>query len=147
MSYRNPRYTYVSHAPYYQSLIDSGVKAGQQIEQNRKTAIAKEEAEQERKRKINDARVNAARGANQAYVTTGVQSNTYGNKTTKGAIGNYFANTGAEVGDLTMRTTGPDAPCEAEGNCAELTKRLATLRNAPAVIKDFTEMMLVTLQL
>ena len=142
MSYRNPRYTYVSHAPYYQSLIDSGVKAGQQIEQNRKTAIAKEEAEQERKRKINDARVNAARGANQAYVTAGVQSNTYGNKTTKGAIGNYFADTGAEVGDLTMRTTGPDAPCEAEGNCAELTKRLATLRNAPAVIKDFTEMML-----
>jgi hypothetical protein len=135
MSYRNPKYTYQSHASYYQNLIDAGVKAGSKITENENT-------KKETARKINQARVGASRGANQAFVTKGVQSNTYGNQTTKGAIGSYFENTGPLIGDLTMQTTGPDAPCEANGNCAELTSRLATLNKAPGVIKDFTENML-----
>lgn len=135
MSYRNPKYTYQSHASYYQNLIDAGVKAGSKIIENENT-------KKETARKINQARVSASRGANQAFVTKGVQSNTYGNQTTKGAIGSYFENTGPLIGDLTMQTTGPDAPCEANGNCAELTSRLATLNKAPGVIKEFTENML-----
>lgn len=135
MSYRNPKYTYQSHASYYQNLINSGVKAGQQIDKNI-------EDRKEKQEKINAARVEAGRGANQSHVTTGVQSNTYGNEVTKGAIGNFFTGTGGLVGDLTMQVTGPDAPCQKTGNCAELNARLATLEKAPEEIKDFTERML-----
>jgi hypothetical protein len=135
MSYRNPKYTYQSHASYYQNLINAGVKAGSDIADQEKDI-------REEKQKVNAARVEAGRGANQTHVTTGVQSNTYGNEVTKGAIGNFFTGTGGLVGDLTMQTTGPDAPCNKTGNCAELNARLATLKKAPEEIKDFTERML-----
>ena len=132
MSYRNPKYTYQSHASYYQNLIDAGVKTGLDISEQ-------ERAAKEEKQKINAARVEAGNGANQAYVTAGAQSNTYGDQTTRGAIGDFFTGTGQIVGDLTMQTTGPDAPCNRTGNCAELNARLATLNKAPEVIKDFAE--------
>lgn len=135
MSYRNPKYTYQSHASYYQNLIDAGVKTGLDISEQ-------ERENKETKQKVNAARVEAGRGANQTHVTTGVQSNTYGNEVTKGAIGNFFTGTGGLVGDLTMQTTGPDAPCNRAGNCAELNARLATLNKAPEEIKQFTESML-----
>jgi len=135
MSYRNPKYTYQSHASYYQNLIDAGVEAGADIADQEKDA-------REEKQKVNAARVEAGRGANQTHVTTGVQSNTYGNEVTQGAIGNFFTGTGGLVGDLTMQTTGPDAPCNRTGNCAELNARLATLEKAPEQIKEFTETML-----
>ena len=135
MSYRNPKYTYQSHASYYQNLINAGVKAGADIADQEKDI-------REEKQKVNAARVEAGRGANQTHVTTGVQSNTYGNEVTKGAIGNFFTGTGGLVGDLTMQVTGPDAPCNKTGNCAELNARLATLKKAPEEIKDFTERML-----
>ena len=132
MSYRNPKYTYQSHASYYQNLINAGVKTGLDISE-------RERADKEEKQKVNAARVEAGRGANQAYVTAGSQSNTYGDQATRGAIGEFFNGTGGIVGDLTMQTTGPDAPCNRTGNCAELNARLATLNTAPEVIKDFTE--------
>ena len=132
MSYRNPKYTYQSHASYYQNLINAGVKAGADIADQEKDI-------REEKQKVNAARVEAGNGANQAYVTAGSQSNTYGDQTTRGAIGNFFTGTGPIVGDLTMQTTGPDAPCNKTGNCAELNARLATLNKAPEVIKDFAE--------
>lgn len=135
MSYRNPKYTYQSHASYYQNLINAGVKTGLDISE-------RERADKEENQKINSARVEAGRGANQTHVTTGVQSNTYGNEVTKGAIGNFFTGSGGIVGDLTMQTTGPDAPCNRTGNCAELNARLATLKKAPEQIKEFTETML-----
>jgi len=138
MSYRNPKYTYQSHASYYQNLINAGVKAGADIADQEKDI----QDEKELNQKVNAARVEAGRGANQAHVTTGVQSNTYGNEVTKGAIGNFFTGTGGIVGDLTMQTTGPDAPCNRTGNCAQLNARLATLKKAPEHIKEFTETML-----
>ena len=138
MSYRNPKYTYQSHASYYQNLINAGVKAGADIADQE--AEAKDE--KELNQKINSARVEAGRGANQSHVTLGVQSNTYGTEVTKGAIGNFFTGSGGIVGDLTMQTTGPDAPCNRTGNCAQLNARLATLKKAPEQIKEFTETML-----
>ena len=136
MSYRNPKYTYQSHASYYQNLINAGVKTGLDISE-------RERADKEEKQKVNAARVEAGRGANQAYVTAGSQSNTYGDQATRGAIGEFFNGTGGIVGDLTMQTTGPDAPCNRTGNCAELNARLATLNTAPEAV-SYTHLTLPT---
>ena len=138
MSYRNPKYTYVSDQPYYTQLTNTLAKVGEDI------AKAKIDYADEQT-KINKARTQAGRGATQAYVTDAVKTNTYGNKTTQGAIHKLFKDTGKRVGELTMATEGPDPQCEIDGNCDELYAELAMLNRGPEDVKNFTENMLAEL--
>ncbi len=138
MSYRNPKYTYVSDQPYYTQLTNTLAKVGQDISKA-KSDYAEEQVG------INKARTQAGRGANQAYVTDAVKTNTYGNKTTQGAIHKLFQGTGKRVGEITMATEGADPQCEIDGNCDELYAELAMLNRGPEDIKNFTENMLTEL--
>ncbi len=126
MSYRNPRYTYVSSQPAYERMQ-------QQFTQAAATMSSKIEAEKKRGEEL------AAKGraGSQAYITKAAEYNSVGNQSTRGAVGDLFKDTGARVGELIRLTQGANPQCVKDGNCEALQDELAQLEKGPATIKNF----------
>ncbi len=130
MSYRNPKYTYVSSQPAFKAMQDSIVASGREIADRKRKKI-------EQERKDGDRTWALGQGATQNYLNNTLDTNTIGSQDTKGAVGRLFEGTGAKVGELTRLTSGPSAQCRADGNCDELMKELAELQAGPGIVKKF----------
>ena len=130
MSYRNPKYTYVSSQPAFKAMQDSIVASGREIADRKRKKI-------EQERKDGDKTWALGQGATQNYLNNTLDTNTIGSQDTKGAVGRLFEGTGAKVGELTRLTSGPSAQCRADGNCDELMKELAELQSGPGIVKKF----------
>lgn len=135
MSYRNPKYTYVSSQPAFDKLTDSIVGAAQ-------TISAKKEKALEDDKKKGEALAQAGQGASSAYIRDYIGKNNVGNQNTQGAVTNFFKGKGKLVADLTMATSGANRSCEVDGDCEEKEAELARLQNAPAVIQNMLETVL-----
>jgi hypothetical protein len=83
MSYRNPKYTYVSSQPAFDKLTDSIVGAAQ-------TISAKKEKALEDDKKKGEALAQAGQGASSAYIRDYIGKNNVGNQNTQGAVTNFF---------------------------------------------------------
>ena len=135
MSYRNPKYTYVSSQPAFDKLTDSIVGAAQ-------TISAKKEKALEDDKKKGEALAQAGQGASSAYIRDYIGKNNVGNQNTQGAVTNFFKGKGKLVADLTMATSGANRSCEVDGDCEEKEAELARLQNAPATIQNMLETVL-----
>ena len=135
MSYRNPKYTYISSQPAFDKLTDSIVGAAQ-------TISAKKEKALEDDKKKGEALAQAGQGASSAYIRDYIGKNNVGNQNTQGAVTNFFKGKGKLVADLTMATSGANRSCEVDGDCEEKEAELARLQNAPATIQNMMETVL-----
>ena len=135
MSYRNPKYTYISSQPAFDKLTDSIIGAAQ-------TISAKKEKALEDDKKKGEALAQAGQGASSAYIRDYIGKNNVGNQNTQGAVTNFFKGKGKLVADLTMATSGANRSCEVDGDCEEKEAELARLQNAPATIQNMMETVL-----
>jgi len=135
MSYRNPKYTYISSQPAFDKLTDSVVGAAQ-------TISSKIEKSAEEDKKKGEALAQAAQGVSSAYVRDYVGKNNVGNQNTQGAVTNFFKGKAKLVGDLVKATKGANRSCEIDGDCEEKEAELARLQNAPTEIKTMMETVL-----
>jgi len=124
MSYRSPRYTYISSQPAYEKMQQQFTSAAQKIATERKRGEA-----------------NAAKGreGSQAYINKAAEYNSVGNQTTQGAVGKLFEGSGKRVGELIRMTQGTNPQCEKDGNCDVLQTELAELQKGPGLVKTFIE--------
>lgn len=126
MSYTNPKYTYVSPQPAYDRLQRDVVQA---------TATIADKVEKERLQ--GEKQWELSQGASQDFITNSLSRNDEGTEVTQGAVTKMFEGSGARVGELTMLTRGSNPQCKTDGNCDELNKELASLKQGPAEMKTF----------
>ena len=126
MSYRNPKYTYISPQPAYDKLQQTVVQASSTIAEK----VEKQRLQGEKQWEL-------SQGANQDFITNSLNSNTEGNEVTQGAVTKMFEGSGARVGELTMLTRGTNPQCKTDGNCDELMRELGHLKQGPAKMQDF----------
>lgn len=141
MSYTSPKYTYISSQPAFDRLQQTVSGAVKTIADKKALAAKEKKAEEDRQRQINESRLALGRGATQKYLNDVVQNST-GGEFEKGAIQKYFEGTGKKVGNLTMRTQGPNPQCEIDGTCEADMAELARLQGLPGQVKTLTENML-----
>ena len=130
MSYRNPKYTYISQQPAFDKLQQDIVGSAKSIA-DKKAKFLEDE-------KIKGEKLAAAgQTASSKYIRDTIGSNDVGKPALRGAVANYFKGKGKEVAELKMATSGANRQCEVDGNCEELEGKLANLQNGPQVIKNF----------
>ena len=130
MSYRNPKYTYISSQPAFSKMSDDIVKSAGDLADRTREAIEKE-------KKAGEKQWELGQGATQDYITNSLSSNNVGGEDTRGAVTRLFQGTGAKVGELTRLTRGPNPQCKTDGNCDELMLELGILNQGPEKVKNF----------
>ena len=132
MSYRNPKYTYISQQPAFDKLQKDITGAALAVAKKKEDAI-------ELERKRGEAIDALGRSASQSYINSKAEYNDVGNQVTQGAVGELFAGSGKRVGEITRLTSGTSPQCKVDGNCNELHEELAALKSGPKQVKAFIE--------
>lgn len=126
MSYRNPKYTYVSQQPAFDKLQDTINSATQSISDKKEVARKEERLRAEKNSLI-------GQGTEQSFINSQVNEE-YGGLQ-QGAATKFFEGWSAKTGDLAMNTQGTSPKCEETGDCDVQRKRLAMMKTAPTKIK------------
>ena len=143
MSYTSPKYTYVSQQPAFDKLQRDVVGAAQTVAAKRAKAEAEKKKELEAEKLKGELLTSKGGEASAKHVrdTLGASPDDFTDYG-RGVVENYFKGKGKLVGDLTMKTSGPNAQCKTDGNCEELQLELAKLQEQPAKIKGMLETLL-----
>ena len=126
MSYRNPKYTYVSQQPAFDKLQNTINSATKGIADKKEVARKEERARAEKNSLV-------GQGAEQSFVNSEVNQ-TYGG-VQQGAATKFFEGWSKKTGDLAMNTQGTSPKCEETGDCDVQRRRLAMMKQAPESIK------------
>ena len=126
MSYRNPKYTYVSQQPSFDKLQNTINSATKGIADKKEVARKEERARAERNSLV-------GQGAEQSFINAEVNE-TYGGLQ-QGAATTFFEGWSKKTGDLAMNTQGTSPKCEETGDCDVQRRRLAMMKQAPQNIK------------
>lgn len=126
MSYRNPKYTYVSQQSSFDKLQNTINSATKGIADKKEVARKEERARAERNSLV-------GQGAEQSFINAEVNE-TYGGLQ-QGAATTFFEGWSKKTGDLAMNTQGTSPKCEETGDCDVQRRRLAMMKQAPQNIK------------
>ena len=133
MSYTSPKYTYVSQQPAFDKLQQDITGAAKTVADKKAKFL-----EDEKKKGELIAKESGEASAKHVRDTLGASPDNFTDYG-RGVVENYFKGSGKKVGDLKIRTTGPNAQCKVDGNCEELQLELAKLEEKPAKVKAMLE--------
>jgi|MDSW01.1.fsa_nt_gb hypothetical protein len=133
MSYRNPKYTYVSQQPAFSQMQQDITGAAKTIADKKAKAL---EAEKKKGELI--SKLSSTASAKHVRDTLGASPDDFTDYG-RGVVENYFKGSGKKVGELTIATQGPNAKCKVDGNCEELQLELAKLQEKPKQVKSMLE--------
>ena len=126
MSYRNPKYTYVSQQPAFDKLQKT-VDAAVDNLATRKETARKEEVVRAEKNYL------YGQGVGQDILNKEIDYS-YGGQQ-QGAATTFFKGWSAKAGDLARNTYGTNPKCEQTGDCDIQRRRLAVMQGAPEAVK------------